>query len=257
MRIITLNTWKNGGNYERRVELMIYAFKKMDPDIIFLQESFQSTFLGLDTAASIRDELKMELAHTPAREKVRLHHGKACISTSGLSTLSKYPIVSHQQIALPQDPRDGERIAQLCRIDVNKISVCSANIHFTHLREADELRLEQTRRAFEKMMEDQKCLITLMAGDFNATIDSPSCTFLQAPPINARDSFSLLYNNSSTTPRKPTIGNRTIDFIFFFPNEAGIYPTITQTKVEMDDIDPAYGLQASDHAAVLADISIN
>ena len=51
MRIVTLNTWKNEGEYERRLDLMAVGLGDLRADVVCLQECFVGG--GSDTDARL------------------------------------------------------------------------------------------------------------------------------------------------------------------------------------------------------------
>jgi endonuclease/exonuclease/phosphatase family metal-dependent hydrolase len=69
MRVVTLNTWKNEGDYLRRLPLMRDGLAAMAPDVVCLQECFVAE--GFDTAARLAAELGLDLHPAPARAKPR------------------------------------------------------------------------------------------------------------------------------------------------------------------------------------------
>ena len=87
MRIVTLNTWKNEGDYPRRLALMRDGLAELAPDLVCLQECFANA--GHDTAAWLAAELGLDCHAAPARAKVRRHMGQDLQSTSGLAILAR------------------------------------------------------------------------------------------------------------------------------------------------------------------------
>ena len=69
MRIVTLNTWKNEGDYARRLPLMRDGLAALSPDVVCLQECFVAD--GFDTAAFLAAELGLHLYAAPARDIVK------------------------------------------------------------------------------------------------------------------------------------------------------------------------------------------
>ena len=69
MRIVTLNTWKNEGEYERRLDLMAVGLGDLRADVVCLQECFVGG--GSDTAARLAAALGMRAYPAPARRKLR------------------------------------------------------------------------------------------------------------------------------------------------------------------------------------------
>lgn len=165
MRIVTLNTWKNEGDYPRRLRLMRDGLTALAPDAVCLQECFAAD--GFDTAGWLAVELDL-IAHTaPARRKVRAHDGHQLDSTSGLAILVRAPAVA-AQCDLPGHPADGERIAQRLDLTVDGRSLRLLNLHLTHLRGASDLRALQLAQALA-WAENGLTGGLVVAGDLNAT----------------------------------------------------------------------------------------
>ena len=178
MRIVSLNTWKNDGDYDRRLPLMRDGLAAMAPDVICLQECFVAD--GFDTAAWLAAELGLQHHAAPARTKRRRHQGLELISSSGLAILVRGPAVSAAR-ALPSHPDDGERIAQ--RLDLLGLArpLRVLNLHLTHLRDAAALRAAQLAEALDWAVPDDGCAL-VVAGDLNAAADDPALSPLGLSP---------------------------------------------------------------------------
>jgi endonuclease/exonuclease/phosphatase family metal-dependent hydrolase len=178
VRIVTLNTWKNEGEYARRLPLMLGGLAAMTPDVICLQECFAAE--GFDTAAWLAAELDMTVHAAPARGKLRRHDGRDLFSTSGLAMLARGEAVS-ARLALASDPADGERIGH--RLDVVGLGrpLRILNLHLTHLRGAGELRATQLREALAWAGADLAGGL-VVAGDLNAAADDPALAPLGLSP---------------------------------------------------------------------------
>ncbi len=165
MRIVTLNTWKNEGDYPRRLRLMRDGLAALKPDAVCLQECLAAE--GFDTAGWLAAELGLVAHRAPARAKTRRHDGRDLHSTSGLAILSRGAATS-SQLALPSHPDDGERIAQRLDISVDGRPLRLLTLHLTHLRDAAELRALQLTHALA-WAGDGLLGGLVVAGDLNAT----------------------------------------------------------------------------------------
>lgn len=178
VRIVTLNTWKNEGDYARRLPLMREGLAAMAPDVVCLQECFVAE--GFDTAAWLASELGFELHAAPSRGKLRLHDGRDLYSSSGLAVLVRGEAIS-ARLALTSDPADGERIAQRLDVVVQGRPLRILNLHLTHLRAAAELRATQLREALDWASADLTGGLVI-AGDLNATAADPALAPLRLEP---------------------------------------------------------------------------
>jgi endonuclease/exonuclease/phosphatase family metal-dependent hydrolase len=177
MRVLTLNTWKNDGDYGRRLGLMCEGLAALSPDVVCLQEAF--TAEGFDTAGRLAEYLGLTLHAAPARFKPRRHEGHLLDSTSGLAILTRWPGTS-ASLPLPSDPADGERIAQRLDLQVGDRRLRVLNLHLTHLRGANELRGAQLTYALAWSSEDLDGGL-MVAGDLNATAADSALAPLELP----------------------------------------------------------------------------
>lgn len=245
IRLLTLNTWKDEGDYDRRLALTAEGLADLRPDIVCLQEVFAADEDGRNTARVLAAASGLEARLAPARAKFR--GGRW--STSGLCVLSAFPVRAVERIALPFDPNDGERIAQ--RVDlltpVGPLRV--VNLHLTHLpgRAAAGMRRRQLEavlgRAFEGWSDP-----VVFAGDFNAVPGAPELGSLLARP-DVTCSAALMADDSTMMagPR------RMIDLVAL--RGAGrMGMESARTVLAEPDAD---GASPSDHKGVLAVLTSN
>lgn len=178
MRIVTLNTWKNEGDYRRRLCLMRDGLAALSPDVICLQEAFAAQ--GADTARELGSALGFIVHVAPARYKERCHEGRVVRSSSGLAILTRWPGTS-SSLMLPSDPADGERIAQRLDLEVGDRALRVLNLHLTHLRDANALRATQLERALAWAAEGLAGGL-VVAGDLNATASDAALAPLRLSP---------------------------------------------------------------------------
>lgn len=164
MRIVTLNTWKNEGDYRRRLQLMGDGLLALAPDIVCLQECFAAD--GVDTAGRLASELGFVAHLAPSRRKVRTHQGRDLGSTSGLAILARAQGVA-DRLDLATHPADGERIAQRLDVEFEGRPLRVLNLHLTHLRGAQALRAQQLAEALAWAGEGLTGGL-VVAGDLNA-----------------------------------------------------------------------------------------
>lgn len=241
MRIVTLNTWKNEGQYERRLALMAKGLGALAPDIVCLQECFVAK--GHDTAAYLAAELGLRLTAAPARRKLRQHLGETLPSASGLAILHRNAPLATGRLDLPSDPVDGQRIAQWADVAPG---LRVLNLHLTHLGgpEAARLRASQLVQAMTECHRPGQDL--LVAGDLNASGDAPEL----APIAADLDPTAVATLQGERADRAPS-PSRTLDHLALVQPKAW---TITARFRALDQPD-AEGWFPSDHAAVVADLA--
>ncbi len=244
MRIVTLNTWKNEGDYVRRLELMSSGLAALGADVVCLQECFAGA--GRDTAARLADALGMTPYARPARAKARLHEGSAVVSTSGLAVLTGLPQIAEAACALSSDPSDGERLAQRIDLTCDGAAVRVLNLHLTHHRgeAAQQMRARQLREALDWARRDLTGGL-VVAGDLNAGIERPELAPLRRA---ARGPIGPTLHGARVAeadPRRPAIDH------CLLVGEVGWKAKCSFLALDEEDLQ---GRFPSDHAAVVLDL---
>lgn len=244
MRIVTLNTWKNEGDYLRRLDLMAGGLAALSPDVVCLQECFAGA--GWDTAAHLASALGLKGYARPSRAKSRPHEGTLVACTSGLAILSRAPAVAESACALTGHPADGERIAQRLDLVVEGRRLRILNLHLTHLRgpESATLRARQLAEALRWAAADQDMGL-VVAGDLNAAASDP-----ELAALNAQVGFDAA---TFLGPRADSdrLAGPAIDHLIL--QTAGGWRVTSRFRA-LDDVDPE-GWLPSDHAAVVVDLA--
>jgi len=163
--VVTLNTWKCDGDYFARTYAIADGLKVLDADVVLLQEVFASADGAIHTGEAVRERLRLQHVHAPARRKPRALAGHHLDSTSGLSVLTRLAVTESTVLALPSDPADSERIAQIVTLDWNGGPLVAVNTHLTHLASAEELRTRQLAAITEAVPNGVPVII---GGDMNA-----------------------------------------------------------------------------------------
>lgn len=249
MRLVSLNTWKGDGDYLRRLRSMCTGLAALSPDLVALQEDLRTEDGRLHTAQTLAQALGLHLCWVPARFKHRLvgHDREAC--TSGLAVLSREPILEQRVVSLPDDARDGKRLAQCVQLPEVLGGGWLINLHLTHLPDRPDLRQSQLRTVLQwagVCAADERWLI---CGDFNAgPADHEIAAFLRPTgPLN--DAFSGVHKVTHVSD-SGLAGN--LDQIFWRSLE-GNGVDVQRSWVALDRPDDC-GVMASDHFAVCADL---
>jgi len=260
MRVVSMNTGRNEGDYHARMALIAEGLAALGPDIVLLQECFASADGEIDATREIAGRLGLASACGPARLKVR-HIGDApVLSTSGLSVLSRHPIVTTAVHDLPQSPRDGERKAQVVTVRAAGGLVRIVNLHLTHLTgtAGDALRQSQISTVLDVLSTGPESAVpALIGGDLNAEPDSVVIRQLYNdrrcdPDPRGSAALPATYLGGLVGARGP---GKAIDYVVAF-NPAGASGRIhlRAISVAMTGPDTKLGLLPSDHAAVVADV---
>ena len=252
VRCLTLNTWKNAGDYAARLRAMGAGLAALRPDVVLLQEVFRADAEGADTARFLGEQLGLAVAYAPARAKMRSWHGCDVPSESGLAILVRGTVLASQRLPLPSDEAGGERIALLVRARLeNGVEVIAGCVHLSHLRGDEARRREQLEAVLAAGGWRTPAALRVLGGDFNAPIESAELAWLSAPgDLRLVEVGVDLRFDQPTHPLPPRAGRpgRRIDALF----SVGVWgepPTrIVEGGVALDV--PERGVWPSDHAAV-------
>jgi endonuclease/exonuclease/phosphatase family metal-dependent hydrolase len=220
--LLTINTWKCDGDYYPRMEWLAAELKNSDARIILCQECFRTADSKVDTLSYLSRELHLQSYFVPCRRKSRMFGGIATDSFSG----------SQMIIDLPSSPADGGRSAQSLTLDLGEgLSMMIANVHLTHLRNSEALRLRQLEKVLS-CMTGSAAPYRIIGGDFNARPDSALIEVLKNK-IKAVECIQHF-----------------VDYIFALPSTVTpAYPSFIHSKTVLDRPDPT-GLYPSDHFGI-------
>ena len=244
MRIVTLNTWKNEGDYARRLDLMARGLAALSPDVVCLQECFAGA--GRDTAARLAIALGLNGYARPSRAKPRPHEGTLVACTSGLAILSREPAIAESTYTLTSHPADGERIAQRLDLAAEGRRLRILNLHLTHLRgpESAALRARQLAAALDWAAADQDVGL-VVAGDLNAAATAP-----ELAALNAQVGFDAATFLGARAEARG-LARPAIDHLVL--QTPGGWRIASRFRA-LDEVDPE-GWLPSDHAAVVVDLA--
>lgn len=170
LRLVTINTAKEDQPYRHRVELLAAGLATLEPDVVLLQETFNTPDGRFNTTRALAEALGLTAIAAPARQKRRRIEGEVVEAAAGLGLLSRLPIVASEAIPLPTDPRDGERNALLARIDSGAGEVLIVNTHLTYLRDAVEVRCRQVATIGDHPWLAQRWAAVIIGGDLNTPL---------------------------------------------------------------------------------------
>lgn len=250
LKIVTYNTWNCQGRLQDRLALMTSGLRELDPDIVLLQEVFAEVPSGLNVADHLADELDLQAAFVPARKKLREFQSNPVLCHSGLAVLTRGDILDNAKLNLPQDERDGERLAQFVSLRIDGVTVLIANTHLTHLGDAGDLRAQELDVLSAHLNDCPGHDVVVVGGDMNA--DETDAIF------DVLDGFTSYPIASSPTTLNPVNGKAPklglIDHLFVSAKDVAIKG---QAGLSMDGKDETAGVFPSDHKAVVLDLSID
>lgn len=258
LKLVTINTAKGDGPYARRMELLAAGLERLAPDLVLLQEALVTEDGDWHTARMLGERLTMQMAYAPARLKERSVEGRLYDCTSGLGTLSRFPITATMALPLPSDPADGERIAQCVELGVDGRRLLIANVHLSHLHDRDDLRRAQLAKVLAHPWWLAHRSARLIGGDLNTPIESVPALFSESAGWDWRDGYTYGdgHEPRATFPSalSPDAG-RCIDFIISLAPVAEGQPRFRDAAIVLNE--PVDGVHPSDHRGVMTTLSLN
>ncbi len=254
MRILTINTWKNEGNYRGRIEALVAGILQLAPDVVCLQEAFSSVDGQNDTTASVASALGMTAAALPLRRKFRRHNNLMTESWSGLSILSHHPLEEQRSQELPTHPDDDERSLLACAIRLGKARLWVGNLHLCHLGYAGHTRMAQLALSLQRLHAWRDGAPAILCGDFNEALTAPGMKLALRASPHMVDAFAHDLQHAQKNTHVDALGNSLdVDHILYL-ERSGLEPTRSSVVLKPKRVDGAWF--PSDHAGVCVDFEL-
>jgi endonuclease/exonuclease/phosphatase family metal-dependent hydrolase len=261
LRVLTVNIWNRSGPWERRLPLLREGIRRLDPDLVGLQEVIEKD--GVSQADAIREGLGYEAAFGAASD---LGGG----IRFGNAALSRFPIAAARVVPLPTGATDEHRSLLLTQIasphGTIPFFVTHLNWKFHHgiVREAQVQAIAATVKAEAPI----GGLPPVLVGDFNAQPDSSEIRYLKGlhslggTSTYLADCFGQVGEGPGYTfdaTRNPFAEPtheypRRIDYVFVRGPDKRVRGKPLLAKVVMEEVEG--GICATDHYGVYAEISI-
>lgn len=236
IRIVTLNCWKDEGDWPARMAAIAAGLAALQPDFVCLQEVYVGG--GRDAGQWLAAATGLICTQLDARHKLR----GGIASSSGVAILSHWTPIGTMAIGLPTTLTDGGRKALVADFATVAGPLRVASLHLSHLRDAEAGPLRAAQ--LSALVAAAECAGPLvLAGDFNARWDAPELAPLSAP--DWASSATMLAGQSSLIGQPDAL----IDHVALRPGTAGL--ALHQARIVLDQPDAA-GVMPSDHAGVLA-----
>lgn len=261
LRLVTINTAKEDRPYRQRLALLADGLAALDPDIVLLQETFNGPDRRFNTTRDLAAALRLTAVEAPARCKPRRIEGEVIDASAGLGLLSRFPVTAHDRMPLPIDPRDGERIALLARIDTPRGELLIVNTHLTFLRDAAALRQRQLAAIFDHpwLSQTGQAVATVLGGDLNTDLPELPALLAAAPPgWSLRDTYRA---GAGADPRVTMPAywawseDRCLDYLFSVTRVGLPPPRWTAAAIVLAEPDAA-GIFPSDHRGVTVTLEL-
>ena len=264
LRVATLNLWGRHGAWDERRSVLVDGLRELRPDIIAFQEAVVTD--GYDQVADLLGA-SYHVAHQAGRDP----------EGTGLSIASLWDVGEVWE----------ESLHVTSRVDPSEIAVAEilapdplGTLLFAHHNASWQMGFEHERelqavaasRLVEDLLGERKVSHVVLAGDFNAAPDSASVRFwtgrqaLYGTSVCYRDAWESTHpgdRGHTFTPRNPLVVSgdnwplelgRRIDYIMVRCGDHA--PTLEVTACERIFDKPVYGVWASDHFGVVADLAI-
>lgn len=267
IKIATFNTWKNEGDYLRRLDLIAAGLRGEGLDVLCCQESFRTADGEYDTASNLAGKLGMNFTFSAARKKNRKFQGKKTDSFSGLAILtgSRAWVLSSGSFLLPGNYHDNGRVAQYAVIRKNGSTILIFNLHLSHLKNGRDLRRRQLQSVMLHPILNQQHDVILICGDFNAGPEAEELNILKkGPTFRSKDAFTAGGGNPAAFTLAHENGSlndqafQRVDHIFVLENKNNTHTKldIENSRILLNQPDKD-GTLGSDHFGVALDLKVS
>jgi endonuclease/exonuclease/phosphatase family metal-dependent hydrolase len=271
-RIVTWNIWWRFGPWEERLPAIIETLRRLDPDIVCLQEVWIDLASGDSSATRIADALGWEQPNLVLFNRADLDG-----IGFGNAIISRWPIVGSEVLPL-YSPEELEEFRTVGRADIEGprgvLQVFTTHLHWRVDHSA--IRQEQVREICEFVRDSpHRTYPAVLTGDFNADPTSDEVRMITgraavpAPPVAFFDAWEVAgaspltdlghtWSNDNPYARLDLEASRRIDYLFSgFPKQGGLGHAVRAEVVGTEAIDT--GLEGgpivpSDHYGVVADL---
>ncbi len=255
VRVMSWNLWWQFGPWEERQAGIHQVVAEIAPDILCVQESWGER----SPSGQVRSQIG-ELAQTlgfsfvgPTALRFHQRPEREVDLAFSNGIISRWPLLDINVTRLPKaDGTPSYRMAVIATVDAPGGPLRVVTAHIAHVGEDDADRLAQAQRLSELSDLGESGPNTILAGDLNATPDSPELRLLAGCGLTdaweAGEGDGWTWAESNPHARNARVPNRRLDYIL---TGSGL----TATAAGLAGTQPIDGIVPSDHYAVWADLS--
>jgi endonuclease/exonuclease/phosphatase family metal-dependent hydrolase len=264
VRVVNLNLWALGGDWEARRRVLVDGFAELRADLIAFEEALRTT--EYDQVAEVLSGLDMHIAQATARDS----------DGSGIAIASRWPITQLRELDLHLTDRTGGFPCATLAVEVDPPGASDPLLFVNHLpswqldfEHEREVQAVAAARFIDELVGDRRIPV-VVAGDMDADPSASSIRFwtgrqaLAGMSVCYRDAWESAHPDEpghTFTSRNPLVGDaardwpfRRIDYILVRCGQhAGSMLVIDRCELLFDS--PVDGVWASDHFGVVADLS--
>ncbi len=236
--VVTLNLWHDQRDWPARMEAIVAELRRIEPDVIALQEVLQHDSLpnqAMDIARSIGYD--WYFASVDSAQRTRRF---------GNAILTRHPVLVRSWIAL--EPLNDYRNAAHVRVAIAGREVDVYATHLHHTQEGDSIRAAQAAHLQRFISRTRGDGPLVVAGDFNAPADAPALAALRSA---LTDAYGTLNPGADTVSTLVTeLGHRPVRIDHVLVDGATLTPVAAELMLDQ----PVDGMWPSDHVGVLVQL---
>lgn len=184
LRVATWNLWWRFGPWEQRLPLIVEELRRVDPDVVALQEVWQDR--ATSSAHVIGEALGLEVAFAGG---VELDDGL----WFGNAIASRWPITGSSSVVLPDEGKPEGRLALRADVDGPRGALQVFCTHLNWRLDQSSVRQAQVRALAELVAgAGPRTYPPIVCGDFNAEPHSAEIELLTGQRGVAVDGFVLV-----------------------------------------------------------------
>ncbi len=261
--MLSWNIWWRFGPWEARQPAILSTLRRVDADILCLQEVWETRADG-NQAARLADALGMHHVYASGLPLDSFEE------SLGNAVLSRWPITDTESRPLPAPPDLNElRVVLRAEIDGPRGPLEVFTTHLNWRMDQSHVRQEQVRAvcAFVAETRKRRERPPIVCGDFNAepesdeirmmtgltTLAVPKLVFFDAWRSGGDGGPGWTWSRDNPFTVLDPDPDRRIDYVFSgYPDDEDGAGQVVQARVE--GCEPVDGLYASDHYAVYAEL---